>query len=262
MDEKNLTFYIALASFVMPLILSAIVAWFIIAFQRKKHQLIDAQNTASLREVEMKLEKQDSLQAERSRIATEMHDDLGSGLTTINYLLQKLKDISTADEQKVLTLQIDTKTKSLVSNMSEIIWAMNDRYDNVQSLIEYMRRILSDQCQELNMPFLFEVDTPVPTIEMTGERRRNALLIIKETINNSIKYAQASNIILTCSIIDEVMQIIILEVDGIGFDVDTKRHLGNGLYNINKRVLHLHGSSLYEKTDLGMHITFLIPIHP
>lgn len=261
MDEKELIFYITLTAFFMPLLLVGILAYFIIAFQKRKFLLIQAQSDAIIRENQIQLEKQAELQAERSRIATEMHDDLGSGLTSINYLIWKLSDITVNDAQKEISDQIYAKTKTLVTNMSEIIWAMNDRYDNLQNIIDYLKKTVSELCEERNMPLTFRTEFIVQDKHINGEKRRNILLIVKETIHNSLKYAQASSIKLVAHYeLDQHLRIEIIEVGGKGFDVEKNTCLGNGLFNIQKRLKTLKATSIYHKSEHSMNIVFTIPL--
>ncbi|MBK8111958.1 MAG: hypothetical protein IPK46_17360 [Saprospiraceae bacterium] len=123
---------IILASFVMPLILSAILIWFFLAYQKKKHQAENAAKDAQLREQALIIEKQNALENERNRISAEMHDDLGSGLTRIRYLSDKALVHASETEKEEIT-KISAYANDLVRNMGEIIWAMNSRFDNAES---------------------------------------------------------------------------------------------------------------------------------
>jgi signal transduction histidine kinase len=261
MDEKDLMFYITLTAFFMPLLLSGILAYFIIAFQKRKFLLLQAKSGAIIRENQVQLEKQAELQAERSRIAAEMHDDLGSGLTSINYLIWKLSEMTVNEEQKVISEQIYAKTKTLVTNMSEIIWAMNDRYDYLQNIIDYLKRTVTEMCEDRSMPFTFFSEFIDQNKHINGEKRRNILLIVKETINNSLKYSHATSIKVVAHYeVDQHLRIEIIEYAGIGFDAELKTNLGNGLFNINKRLKSLLGDVTYHKSQDSMNIVFNIPL--
>src|SRR5690242_12134230 len=117
-EYKELVFNFALFSFLMPILLGTILVWFIISYQKRKYRSELEFKNALLREQSLIIEKQEAIEHERTRIASEMHDDLGSGLTTIRYLsdraLKHAKDSEEADQIK----RISEHSNSLVRNMS------------------------------------------------------------------------------------------------------------------------------------------------
>ena len=112
------------------LALLAFAVWYLI---RSYYQRQLEKKNILLREQQLILEKQTALQAERTRIAAEMHDDLGGGLTTIKFLGQKMLRKITDVEHKTQLTKIVDNSQHLVSNMSEIIWAMNAGFDTLDS---------------------------------------------------------------------------------------------------------------------------------
>ena len=84
-EKANDINLIIVSSFVMPILLSVILIWFFISYQKKKYQYEVERKDAQLREQALEIERQNSIQSEINRIATEMHDELGSGLTIIKY---------------------------------------------------------------------------------------------------------------------------------------------------------------------------------
>ncbi|MBK8622611.1 MAG: hypothetical protein IPN79_12865 [Saprospiraceae bacterium] len=131
----------------------------------KKNQL--------LREQSLIIEKQIAIEAERTRIATEMHDDLGSGLTKIRYLSERaLKNTSDPDEIAQIK-NIADQSNTLVSNMSEIIWALNSRFDTTENLIGYLRRYIVEYLEDHHIPHQLVTNHEHEDIPVTGEKRRN-----------------------------------------------------------------------------------------
>ena len=251
MYQEGTTIYqIILASFVMPLILSAILIWFFLAFQKKKHQAENAAKDAQLREQALIIEKQNALENERNRISAEMHDDLGSGLTRIRFLSQKAMQHAT-DVEKEEIAKIATFSNDLVQNMGEIIWAMNSRFDNTESLAAYIRRYASEYLETYQIPFVFKDHTSHPTLSLSGEKRRVLFLVIKELLHNAIKYAQCEAIHI--DIYDQPQtKIVFTEVGAKGFDPANVKSLGNGLFNMNKRIAGIHGTLIQERIDRDM----------
>src|SRR5690606_22154964 len=126
-----------------------------------------------LREQSLIIEKQMAVEAERTRIATEMHDDLGSGLTKIRYLSERaLKN--TQDPEEIAEIKsIAEQSNTLVTNMSEIIWALNSRFDTTENLIGYLRRYIVEYLEEHRIPYDLNIENDITDIPVTGEKRRN-----------------------------------------------------------------------------------------
>jgi signal transduction histidine kinase len=246
----------------MPVFLAAVLIWFFISYQKKKHQNETDKKDALLREQALLIEKQQAIENERTRIASEMHDDLGSGLTTIRYLSDKaLQQAKDAGEAEQIT-RIAEHSNRLVRNMSEIIWAMNARFDNAESLVSYLRRYASEFLEEHELPLQFTATQDgLDTIPFSGERRRNIFLVFKEILHNTIKYAKAKGVAVSVKAGD-TFSILILEKDAVGFDPSSAIERGNGLYNIRKRLDAIGGNIQYQKTNEGMEIHITIPLNP
>src|SRR5690606_7457977 len=143
-EYQDLLVAFALTSFIMPILLGGILIWFIATYQRKKYQHEAARKDALLREQTLLLEKIEAVEQERARIAAEMHDDLGAGLTTIRFLSDKaVRQAADAAEARDIR-RIAEHSRHLVRNMSEIIWAMNARYDSTENLTGYLRRYATE----------------------------------------------------------------------------------------------------------------------
>ncbi len=247
-----------MASFVMPLLLSAIIIWFFYAYQKKKHQSETEAKDALLREQALIIQSQTAVEKERSRIAAEMHDDLGSGLTTIKYLSDKALTTARDENEKAEIKKIGKHSNDLVRSMGEIIWAMNTRFDNAVNLIGYIRRYAAEYLEEQNMDFSFKDNTAELHVEMNGEKRRNVFLIVKEVLHNAVKYSGAGKIEISVAIMGG-LAIAIHEVGGQGFEAADARDKGNGLYNMGKRIEGI-GSIAYAKSADGMTTTIHINI--
>ncbi|MFZ1788566.1 MAG: histidine kinase [Saprospiraceae bacterium] len=255
-EKGDITYWIVLASFVMPILLSIVLIWFFHAFQKKKNQNeLDLVN-AQLREQTLLLEKQQALQNERTRIAGEMHDDLGGGLTNIKFLSQRVIKKMDDVEQKVQVQKIMDHAQSLVSNMSEIIWAMNAGFDTLDNLIAYSRRYAKEFLTDHGIELQFKVIGISEGISMSGENRRNVFLVIKEALHNTIKHAEARHFTMEYHIGSTIH--LLLQDDGNGLP-DQININGNGLENIRKRVIDLGGTITFDGSK-GMTIQMKLPI--
>ena len=215
------------------------------------------QKDLELREQRLEFEKQKILQAERNRIAAEMHDDLGGGLTSISYLAHRiLKKNSDADLSELIK-KILTQSGELINNMSEIIWAMNSGFDTLPSLIAYCRNYTKKQCQIFEWNYSESIPIELPSLEFTGQKRRNIFLVIKESLNNCAKHANAQSIVFTVNITSDMLQISISD-DGCGF-VKKPNLTGNGLKNMQKRIEDINGA-FNVKSNPGTKISITMPI--
>lgn len=213
-----------------------------------------------LRKQAIIIEKQQAVEQERTRIAAEMHDDLGAGLTTIRYLSDKALKQASNPEEVAQIRRIADQSNALVRNMSEIIWAMNSRFDTAESLVAYLRRYVMEYLQERQIPVQFIAgDLSDAHIPITGEKRRNIFLVVKELLHNSVKYANASAIRIEVSM-NGAFALTLSEIGAAGFDPTLLAEKGNGLYNCKRRMQSIGGEITFEKTAESMDITLAVPL--
>lgn len=213
-----------------------------------------------VREQALIIEKQKAVEYERNRIASEMHDDLGSGLTTIRYLSDKaLKQARDSAETEQIK-RISEHSKRLVRNMSEIIWAMNSRFDSAENLVGYLRRYASEYLEEYQLPLKFVSGLEhLDQVSMGGEKRRNVFLVFKEMLHNAVKYSGAERLEIEITT-NHQLGIHIAEIGGKGFDPELALEKGNGIFNCRKRMHSAGGELTFEKTAEAMHIHIIVPI--
>ncbi len=201
------------------------------------------------------LEKQAELENERKRIAADMHDDLGSGLTRITYLSQMaLKSDTENNLQKI------KKTASeLVGNMSELIWVMKEENNTLEDLATYIKSYAVDYFENNNIQFSIEIPETFNEITINGNHRRNLFLSVKEGFHNIVKHAQAKNVRIEIGINDHLH--ICIKDDGIGMNgVNSEKRIGgNGLKNMKSRIESMNGRVDIENVN-GTEVTFKIPL--
>jgi signal transduction histidine kinase len=214
-----------------------------------------------VREQALLAEKQKAIESERVRIAADLHDDIGSGLTTIHYLseqvVSKTGTVSDVNEIKRIALH----SQMLIRSMSEIIWTMNARYDNVDDLTGYLRRYASEYLEEHNIHVKFRV---ADHIRLDGralgpEKRRNLFFVFKEVLHNLVKHSGAKAVMITITA-GETFTLQIAECDGKGFSAAASNKHGNGIYNIEKRMMSVGGDISYCRTVNGTIIDIAIPM--
>ncbi|MES2731524.1 MAG: 7TM diverse intracellular signaling domain-containing protein [Bacteroidota bacterium] len=198
-------------------------------------------------------------EAERKRIGGEMHDDMGSGLTSILFLTNTLRSQLVDEGVAATTDKISLMAISLVDNMNDIVWSMNAQHDTLESLVAYLRSQMSTLLENAELPYQFQVEEPIPLINLSGEQRRNIYLVVKEAVHNLIKHAQASQVIITLTFDQQIC--LTIRDNGRGFDPEALRKWGNGLKNMQQRMKNVHGEFQILK-DAGTVIHLEVPINP
>lgn len=205
------------------------------------------------------LEKEKALEAERQRIAADMHDDIGAGLSRIRYITAAMKEgrnISTEDMDKILSLSDES-----VEKMNEIIWSLNQGNQQLSELIYHIRSHCAEMITNAGIEFTCTMPDEIPAITMEWKQTRNIYLLVKEAVNNAVKHSKAKNISLSFSI-NDVLQIVVKD-DGIGFSEETISRKGNGLLNYKKRLAILEGAyNISSAAATGTEISFTVPVLP
>lgn len=200
------------------------------------------------------IEKQKAVQEERDRIAYDMHDDLGSGLTKISYLSQMA--IAKKDKEEDLT-KINRTSKELVENMSELIWAMKVENDSLQDLLTYLKLYAVEYLEFNSIKLELKLPDVLNEISITGDARRNIFLLFKEALHNIVKHADATKVKISIELQPKFN--LTIADNGKGFNLNEKVDgQGNGLRNMRKRTEKLNGT-LEIVTKKGTLLTFSFP---
>lgn len=187
------------------------------------------------------MEQENALEKERLRISKDMHDDVGASLTRISILSEILKTQQNNPEKSRETIDnISTIAGNVVDDLSEIIWAMNPRNDFLDSFSSYVRSYASAYFESTDTSIRFVFPDQIKNLPMTAEIRRNLFLTIKEALHNISKHARARNVLLEIAVAEKKIRIEIKD-DGIGFNPDISSNQGNGLSNMERRVLECGG---------------------
>lgn len=224
--------------------------------QRQKlneQRIISLQKEQEVIRLKAMIEGQD---AERQRISKEMHDDVGSGLTSILYMSQNLVS-GAATEQAAIAPKITRTANTLVEKMNEIIWSLNKQYDSIEDLVIYIRHSISELLDDRDMNYEFNVPDVIPERIITGEQRRNMYLVVKEAVHNAIKHSGASLITISFEFGENFVATV--HDNGKGIDLEALRRFGNGLNNMKQRMTTIHGD--FEIThDNGTTVKASIPL--
>lgn len=185
-------------------------------------------------------EKLRAVEMERTRIATDMHDDFGASLSRIKFISEKVQLYELPDTSVQSDLhKISRYSDEMAEKMNEIIWALNQRYDSCSDLVSFCRLYASEYFQDSTVRFRFQT-TGIPDRKIPGEERRNIFLVIKEALHNIKKHAEATHAELSF-VFNGAIEVRISD-DGKGFDAAHVRPFSNGLANMKKRMQDVGGT--------------------
>ena len=201
------------------------------------------------------------LERVRHRIATDLHDDIGSSLTQISILSEVIQQKSGSNESpssEPLSM-IARSSRELVDAMSDIVWAINPQKDHLSDLTQRMRRFASDVFTARNVEFSLRLPPIDRDVKLGANLRREVFLIFKETINNMIRHSDCTKAEIEFLLADDSM-ILRLEDNGNGFDA-TQQSDGHGLLSMRERARDIGG--WFELTSIegeGTSVTLKVPL--
>ncbi|HYG24663.1 MAG TPA: two-component regulator propeller domain-containing protein [Verrucomicrobiae bacterium] len=219
-----------------------------------------------------RLERQRSVERERSRIARDIHDDLGASLTRITMLSQlspaTRNGHSDGDSTAVRNLDlIYTTARELTRAMDEIVWAVNPSHDTLDSLAAYLGKFAQDYLGVAGVRCRLDVPLQLPHLALTAEIRHNLFLAFKEALHNVVKHSGASEVRITLSLSADAFTWEV-EDNGRGFNREApatngagRISSGNGLGNIQRRLAETGGAcELRSAPGLGTQVQLTVPI--
>lgn len=191
------------------------------------------------------VKRQQSLEQERSRISRDLHDDLGSGLTGI---LMMSEQIQATDNRELIGNSLEKikhSSRNMVDQMGEIIWAMNVKNDTLENLLTYIHTYALDYFENQNIKLNLKMPEKIPDVVMTGMMRRNIFLVMKESLNNILKHAGATEVNIKIESNNSNINITLTD-NGKGFEKEKTRKFGNGLKNMESRMSDISGTITIE----------------
>jgi len=178
------------------------------------------------------------LQAVRNRIASDLHDEIGSNLSNIS-IFSSVAQQNASNENNALLKKISEYTQVSMEAMSDIVWMINPRNDRFENIFTRMRSLAAEIFEAKHCTLHIELDDNLNNIKLNMEKRKNFYLIYKEAINNVAKYASCKDVWINMQMHHNEVLLQIKD-NGNGFDT-TKRKSGNGLSNMQQRADLLNG---------------------
>ncbi len=196
----------------------------------------------------------------RQHISKDLHDDIGSTLSSITLMNAVLKNKieKKPDEAAKLAEKIEDTSRQMIQNMSDIVWSINPGNDTMDKLQNRLQQFCADVFEDTNTLHKLTFSDTLLKKSLPMQLRRDVYLICKEITNNAAKYSQAKNYTLALSIDKKNIYIKAVD-DGIGFDTAAAAG-GNGLNNIRQRVAANKGTASLE-TLYGTSWNIAIPVN-
>lgn len=217
-----------------------------------------------------RLQQAFKLQHLRNRIAADLHDEIGSTLSSISLagtvIQHKLKDKH--PEVDDLLHKINHNTQTMMEAMSDIVWAVNTKNDRFDQVVHRMRAYAVEILEPAEIMVHFDVSTSVSQLQLDMQQRKNMYLIFKEVIHNAAKYAQCENVWVILSYSHGKLKMEVRD-DGAGFEVDPVLRAvaahqnmgGNGIPNMHQRAQELKGKlDIQSAPGTGTKVTLVFSV--
>jgi signal transduction histidine kinase len=199
--------------------------------------------------------RQVELERVRKRIATDLHDDIGAGLSRIAVLSEVARHEADGSPVKERLSTIAGASRELVDSMSDIVWVINPERDQLRDLTQRMRRFASDVFAARETGLIFRVPGPEQQLKVGADVRRQVFLIFKEAINNVVRHAECATVEVELSVEAQNFALTVRD-DGCGFDVNAAGE-GNGLASMRMRA-QLLGGELHLDSNAGQGTTLIL----
>jgi signal transduction histidine kinase len=206
------------------------------------------------------LEREHAIELERGRIAKDIHDDLGSSLTRIMMLGERVQEDSASGADIVGHVRkIVDSARSTVQSMDEIVWAIDPENDTLDGMAGYLSQYANQFFDATAIRCRIEMPTALPALLVPAELRHDFFLVFKEALSNVLKHSQASEARIQFAAREHEVTVII-EDNGRGFvPAATPLPGRNGLQNMRNRITALKGNmDLSTTPGSGTKLTFTL----
>ncbi len=169
----------------------------------------------------------------RTKISTDLHDDIGSTLSSISILSQLVLNKKETEQADEMLNEIKDNAIGLMEKMDDIVWSINPKNDSLEDLLLRIIRFSEQLFEAKGIDHNIDIQPNIRDLKLSMEARQHLYLMIKETINNTIKHARCSKASISAISKDHLLTVVICD-NGKGFNIN-KTNSGNGLINLKER---------------------------
>lgn len=196
----------------------------------------------------------------RNEIARDLHDEVGSSISTIaiysKIVLEQVEGSTFKSEP--LLVKITEQANEIMESMNDIVWSINTKNDAFEKVFTRMREHAFQLFEAKGYTLHFDFDETLYRAKLDMEKRRDFYLIYKEALNNIAKYANGQNVWISVRLKQATIDLVIRD-DGQGFEVNAARNKSNGLGNMQDRAAALKGTLRIDSAPgagTTLHLTF------
>ena len=204
----------------------------------------------------------------RSRIAADLHDDIGSGLTRIALLSDMIHRQAISEKKQTdlqftvpsLTEKVGAISRELVDAMSDVVWSIDPTNSSMERLLHRVQTFAVEVCEAKEIELQLTVSDDLDKLKVGSDSIRAVLLVVKEALTNVVRHSNAKNVAVS---INAVKQDLVIEIsdDGKGFDINELSRM-NGLTNMRLRIEKIGGLfTLNSNKGKGTAVFATIPLH-
>jgi two-component system, NarL family, sensor histidine kinase UhpB len=208
--------------------------------------------------VSNKVKRLAEIERVRNSLARDLHDDIGSTLSTIN-IISKLAMIENPNGNSLHLKRISDQSSRMMESMNDMVWSINPVNDSIEKVMVRMKVFCGEILEPKNINYQFSGEESLNGLVLNADKRKNLFLVFKEAINNAAKYSGATAIEVTLKQSDGNLVMTVSD-NGNGFD-ELHVNGGNGLHNMQARARSMNAKfKLASTISKGTHIEVVLPV--
>jgi signal transduction histidine kinase len=209
-----------------------------------------------------RLERQRAVEQERTRMARDLHDEMGSRLTQISLLAGRALKNAPADEAVREPLRrIAGAVRDLATALEEIVWAANPSHDSLEGFSNYLSQYTASVLRAAGIRCRLDIPALLPAGSLSSGTRHRLMMAVKEALNNALKHAAATEVRVQLELAGEQLRVAVID-NGTGFDPAAVSR-GNGLEHLRRRLEEAGGQCTVEsKPGAGTQVRLTVPLPP
>jgi signal transduction histidine kinase/ligand-binding sensor domain-containing protein len=209
---------------------------------------------------ELKFQNRLAMEQERVRIATDMHDEIGSGLSALN---MQATMIAKQVKEKETLRQLESfvqNSRNITLKIREIIWTVNAQNDFIENLVTRLHQYAQEYFINTDISCHFDLSTNIVNAPISGGHRRAIYLTFKEALHNIYKHAEATHVDIQMAIHNDKLNVIIID-NGCGFNTEKMSVKGLGITSMRTRMKDIGAAFEISSNADGTKVGFSYPIH-
>jgi len=199
----------------------------------------------------------------RTRIATDLHDDIGASLSRIALFSEVAKEEASRTSPRLyeMSQKIGDNARELLDAVGTLVWSIDPRHDRFQDVVTHMKNFAQEMFAAKGIDYSLEVEREVEHLGLPLEARKNLLLIFKEAVNNVVRHSQCTSVRVSLQVYDRMLEMLISD-DGKGLS-SSGGDRGHGLANMKMRAESIGGEcTISSKNGEGTHVQVRLPLQP